>query len=372
MKKTLLLAGCLTILAPCLLFAQNQSLGVGIDPPNPNAVLHVESPTGNQGFIMPRLTTAQRTAPGFTGILTGDDNGLMVYDTNLNAIYIWNGSSWITPQGTGALNLQYPYADSVTSLPDSSTVFKIKYDGSSFITVDVAQFENTNMKNSGTVLDVSTNGTGGAGIFSVKNEGSYGSALTLLTYGMGDAFHVHHVGSSGNIASFRSDNTPVARIDKDGTGFFNGGTQNSGADIAELFEVEGQRTGYKPGDVLVISARSDRTVEKSTTANSTRVAGVYATRPGVVLTERAIGENTDDLIPMGVVGVIPTNVCTENGPIRRGDLLVTSSREGHAMKAVPVKVNGADLYPTGAIIGKALENFDTGETGRIKVLVNIK
>jgi hypothetical protein len=83
-------------------------------------------------------------------------------------------------------------------------------------------------------------------------------------------------------------------------------------------------------------------------------------------------ENLDELIPMGVIGVIPTKVCLENGPIKRGDLLVTSSKQGHAMKAMPVNVGGVLIYPAGAILGKALENFDRQENGLIKVLVNVK
>ena len=75
---------------------------------------------------------------------------------------------------------------------------------------------------------------------------------------------------------------------------------------------------------------------------------------------------------MGVIGVIPTKVCLENGPIKRGDLLVTSSRTGHSMKAIPVNVNGALIYPTGAILGKALEDFSGEQSGLIKVLVNVK
>jgi hypothetical protein len=63
--------------------AQNKTLGVGVVTPNPNAALHVESPTANQGFIMPRLTTAQRTATSFVSALAAVDNGLLVYDTDL-------------------------------------------------------------------------------------------------------------------------------------------------------------------------------------------------------------------------------------------------------------------------------------------------
>jgi hypothetical protein len=374
MKKSALFIACMLFLSSqCILLAQNKTMGIGVETPNPNAVLHVESPTGNQGFILPRLSTVQRTASGFTSILTNSDNGLMVYDTDLKAIFIWDGLSWKNATAvTGGPELLYPYADSVTSLPDSSTVFKIKYDGGVSAAVEVVRFENTNMQNYGTVMSISTTGVGRAGIFSINNASNSSAPLTALTNGTGDALFVHHTGSSGNVASFQSDNAYVARIDKTGKGFFNGGTQASGADVAELFDIEGAAAEYEPGDVLVISETTDRTVEKNTMPNSTRVAGVYATKPGVLLTEKTIDENTGNLIPMGVIGVIPTKVCMENGPIRRGDMMVTSSRPGHAMKAIPVIVNGIEIYPTGAIIGKALENFEGSETGMIKVLVNVK
>ncbi len=75
---------------------------------------------------------------------------------------------------------------------------------------------------------------------------------------------------------------------------------------------------------------------------------------------------------MGVVGVLPTKVSAEGGAIERGDLLVTAGTPGHAMKAQPTVINGTKIYPQGAILGKALENFDGSGTGTIKVLVNVK
>jgi hypothetical protein len=44
--------------------------------------------------------------------------------------------------------------------------------------------------------------------------------------------------------------------------------------------VEGSVRAYEPGDVLTISKASDRTVEKSDEPYSSRVVGVYATKPG--------------------------------------------------------------------------------------------
>lgn len=66
------------------------------------------------------------------------------------------------------------------------------------------------------------------------------------------------------------------------------------------------------------------------------------------------------------MGVIPTKVCLEGGEIKRGDLLVTSSITGVAMKADIEKVK------PGQVIGKALENYSGSGIGKIKVLVNVK
>ena len=61
--------------------------------------------------------------------------------------------------------------------------------------------------------------------------------------------------------------------------------------------------------------------------------GVYATKPGVLLTDLGPDADLTGRVRVGVVGVIPTKVTSDNGPIRRGDLLVASGIAGHAMKA---------------------------------------
>ncbi|CAN5400158.1 hypothetical protein BH20BAC1_BH20BAC1_08680 [soil metagenome] len=171
----------------------------------------------------------------------------------------------------------------------------------------------------------------------------------------------------GNTAVFKSNGANVARIDATGKGFFNGGTQMSGADVAEYFAVEGNHAGYEPGDVLAISETSDRKVEKSSAPYSTLVAGVYATKPGLLLTEEnAVLDMLDQYVPMGVVGVLPTKVCLEGGEIKRGDLLVTSSKNGVAMKADPSKVQ------IGQVLGKALQPYSSNSIGKINVLVSVK
>jgi hypothetical protein len=211
------------------------------------------------------------------------------------------------------------------------------------------------------------NTSDGAGIWGVALGGGTAIKATTMTEG-GTAFVAELDGAStGTVAAFKTNGSNVARIDHNGKGYFNGGTTNSGADVAETFGVEGSRRNYEPGDVLVISQATDRTVEKSATPYSTLVAGVYATKPGLLLTEKnAAEEALDDMVPMGMIGVIPTKVCPEGGAINRGDLLVTSSVAGVAMKADPDKVK------VGQVIGKALQDYTGAGVGKIKVLVSIK
>ena len=100
--------------------AQNKSLGVGTSTPNPNAALHVESPTGNQGAIMPRLSTAQRTAMG--GILGVADAGLLLYDNDLKGLYIWDGVAW-----QSSAKLQFPIVDTVNTIPPNGNALRLVY-----------------------------------------------------------------------------------------------------------------------------------------------------------------------------------------------------------------------------------------------------
>ena len=68
---------------------------------------------------------------------------------------------------------------------------------------------------------------------------------------------------------------------------------------------------------------------------------------------------------MAMVGIVPTKVSAENGPIKTGDLLVASTTLGRAMK-------GTDRsLLTGAVIGKALASLDSC-TGVIEVLVTLQ
>jgi len=46
--------------------------------------------------------------------------------------------------------------------------------------------------------------------------------------------------------------------------------------------------------------------------------------------------------------------------IRPGDLLTSSSIAGYAMRAHPTLVHGVQIYPTGTIVGEALQPLKRG------------
>lgn len=137
-----------------------------------------------------------------------------------------------------------------------------------------------------------------------------------------------------------------------------------GGDYAEAVEASGAKEAYEPGDVLVITEGKTGDVEKATDPYSTTVAGIFATKPGVIGRRDTLSKTVEDL-PMAMVGIVPTKVSAENGPIRRGDLLVSSSTPGYAMK-------GTDRSKMlGAVIGKAMGSLRSGR-GVVEVLVTLQ
>ncbi len=187
-------------------------------------------------------------------------------------------------------------------------------------TGNAARFENVNASNTGDVLIVSSNGTGNLAVFA----------------------------KGGN----------VARIDSTGKGFFNGGTQTGGADVAELINTKGLLP--QPGDVVEIDPDNAMHYRLSTKADSTMVAGVITTKPGLLM--NAGVDDVTGLPALALVGRVPVKVTMEGGAIRPGDLLVSASIEGHAKRA------SGQILP-GSVIGKALQSHAEGDHGLVEMLV---
>lgn len=276
-----------------------------------------------------------------------------------------------------------------------------------------------------------TNGEQASAIFA-RNLNTNATASIASPFGI----YAHGNSNAGGIFSTSSDNDILAaltdingelnirfRVRSNGDVFADGTFTPNGADFAELLPGVG---GTEPGDVLIIDP--DGQLALSTTPNSSAIAGVYSTKPGILggatgatgvfssaseasnadnqqahtqesqepsadgqmaspkrsrlneaniiaalnnalnTSDTAIASLYSNKIPLAVVGVVPTKAVNENGAIQPGDLLTSSSTPGHAMKALPVDVGGFEIYRTGTIIGKALEPLTEG-TGVISVLL---
>jgi hypothetical protein len=197
----------------------------------------------------------------------------------------------------------------------------------------------------------------------------YDYGLTVTGGGQNNAINGGVVvnATGGNLYLGMTNGTHKFRVDTNGAVYADGGLYSSGADFAESVAVRGKLSQYSPGDVLEIDQGADRHLALSSHSYATLVAGIYSTKPGVLASLHHIDNESPHAneVPLAIVGIVPCKVSAENGPIRRGDLLVTSSTPGYAMKATDRQ------RMIGAVLGKALQPLAQGE-GTIEVLVTLQ
>lgn len=113
------------ILSESAIKAQN-TVGIGTSTPNQNAVLDLVSPTANQGLLVPRITTSQRQA--MAPSLGPGENGLVVFDADLNQFFHWVDNLWVVGLGAfsdiagGDLQGTYPNPSLRPDVVNSSTI----------------------------------------------------------------------------------------------------------------------------------------------------------------------------------------------------------------------------------------------------------
>jgi hypothetical protein len=120
------------------------------------------------------------------------------------------------------------------------------------------------------------------------------------------------------------------------------------------------------GTVVVLNPNQSNQVMASAKSYDTRVAGVISERPGI-----ALGEAGTDKVLVATTGRVKVKVDATLAPIYVGDLLVTSDKEGVAMKSIPLDLGGTPIHRPGTLIGKALESLEKG-TGEILVLLSLQ
>jgi hypothetical protein len=121
-----------------------------------------------------------------------------------------------------------------------------------------------------------------------------------------------------------------------------------------------------PGTVVVLSTRDNNLVTASKDAYDHRVAGVVSPQPGLIL-----GEGGSNKEMIATTGRVKVRVDATKHAIAIGDLLVTSTKSGTAMRSEAVEINGRQFHQPGTILGKALEPL-AGGTGEILVLLSLQ
>ena len=129
-------------------------------------------------------------------------------------------------------------------------------------------------------------------------------------------------------------------------------TQAKYADLAENYQADAQ---YVPGTVLVFGG--SREVTTTNQDHNTAVAGIVSTNPAHLMNGMLTGHG---VVAVGLTGRL---LCRVQGPVAKGDVLVTSTTPGVAQK-----IDNSKFLP-GCVVGKALESINTNNIQTIEVVV---
>lgn len=148
-------------------------------------------------------------------------------------------------------------------------------------------------------------------------------------------------------------NSAYIYYDSSGLGYMRtnaAGWSTGSYDFAEMFP---SPDALVPGELVVFGTGREQMIRSTGKKYDDRIAGIVSTRPGFLA-----GEWRDGEYPVALSGRVPTFVSAENGAIKVGDPLTTSSKPGYAMKATQA----------GPIVGYAMEDHALGD-GSIIVFV---
>ena len=195
-----------------------------------------------------------------------------------------------------------------------------------------------------------------------------GEGLINLRNTSGDTVHFLSVDEDGGRIDVQSTNggdAVLIAVDSRGQGL----VQVSGDrvhDTAEVFDLT-TRSGVIPGSVMAADASGSGALVLAAMAYERRAVGVVSGagdfQHGIVI---GVCEDGSRDLPIAMSGQVYVRVTRENGPIVPGDLLVSSSTPGVAMRA------GDMQMAFGAVIGKALQSYGRGGEGLVRMLVMVR
>jgi len=249
----------------------------------------------------------------------------------------------------------------IDNLAGTFRLFRENQDSANgIVALTVAANNNVSLYTSGKSMDI-VGGTAND-IYQTWRSSSNGTTANNVSTIIGNLNNVGFVGTESNSTfMIRVNNTYQASFDSNGTFRARGSVAaNTTPDIAEHIPAA---PDVEAADVVMADPdNTERVVKASGLYNSSALGVISDGTSSFMINPYGNADGTvnrTDTKPLVLAGRVPVKVTNENGAIKPGDHLTTSSTTGHAMKATRA----------GATIGTALGFFD-GTTGTVLVLVN--
>ena len=298
--------------------------------------------TGTTVSVIGNITGGNLFSPGEISVVGNIQGGNILGVANVSSTTFTGSTVNVTANITGGNIITGGLVSATGNITAGSNVSGSNINGSNLYSVGIVSaagnitggnISTANINattHTGGTVNVTGNITGGnlttAGVLTVNS----GAAATAIVNGAGNT--VGNIGSS--------------------TGFFNRlfatATTALYADLAEKYTADAD---YVPGTVVSFGGNNEITL--SVWDSDRRVAGVVSTNPSYLMNAGLDAEH------VAVVALQGRVACRVQGPVRKGDMMVSAGNGAARSEADP---------KTGAVIGKALENF-SGESGTIEVVV---
>jgi len=322
---------------------------------NVNATTH----TGTTVSVIGNIDGGNLRASGLISVVGNITGGNILGVANVNSTTFTGSTINVTANITGGNIITGGVVSSTGIISSAGNVTGSNINGSNLYSVGIISAAgNITGGNISTANINATTHTGGTvSVTGNITAGNYNTSGLFSTTGNVVGGNVNTAGvllvNTGNtaIAIVNGAANGVGNIGSS-TGYFNRlfatATTALYADLAEKYTADAD---YVPGTVVSFGGNNEITL--SAWDSDRRVAGVVSTNPSYLMNAGLDAEH------VAVVALQGRVACRVQGPVRKGDMMVSAGNGAARSEADP---------KTGAVIGKALENF-SGESGTIEVVV---